>query len=248
MPGSSRVVAVESSFGRSITGARRTNPEELSRSYLTISGELTRVMTRLKAVYRSWAIPCAVSKSMRALSCPVARKISEAGVAPGEFYYQQLDALRSCASMRRELLVRARNTRASKLLASPLDGPIRAAQLIAILQTPHRFRTKRQLWLTAVLASRTPASVIVMWKGNCDHRRGPCRCAGSTAITITNSKTFSRVQPLSRHQGWAFSGVLRGSSGQGIRPEMARLTVAPQNCSDHVVGLEERSPASTPNI
>jgi hypothetical protein len=33
--------------------------KELSRSYLTISGDLVRVMTRLKAVYRSWAIPCA---------------------------------------------------------------------------------------------------------------------------------------------------------------------------------------------
>src|SRR5258706_15835823 len=33
--------------------------KELSRSYLTISGDLARVMTRLKAMYRSWAIPCA---------------------------------------------------------------------------------------------------------------------------------------------------------------------------------------------
>src|SRR5579864_7934556 len=33
--------------------------KELSRSYLTISKDLTRVMNRLKALYRSWAIPCA---------------------------------------------------------------------------------------------------------------------------------------------------------------------------------------------
>jgi hypothetical protein len=33
--------------------------KELSRSYLTISGDLARVMTRLKALYRSWGIPCA---------------------------------------------------------------------------------------------------------------------------------------------------------------------------------------------
>jgi transposase len=37
--------------------------------------------------------------------------------------------------------------KASKLLCQiPSIGPIRAAQLIAILQTPYRFRTKRQLW------------------------------------------------------------------------------------------------------
>ena len=33
--------------------------KELARSYLTITKDLTRVMSRIKAVYRSWAIPCA---------------------------------------------------------------------------------------------------------------------------------------------------------------------------------------------
>ncbi len=32
---------------------------ELARSYLTTVKDLTRVMSRLKALYRSWAIPCA---------------------------------------------------------------------------------------------------------------------------------------------------------------------------------------------
>src|SRR6202163_4795555 len=32
---------------------------ELGRSYLTVTTDLTRVMNRLKALYRSWAIPCA---------------------------------------------------------------------------------------------------------------------------------------------------------------------------------------------
>src|SRR6202035_5058737 len=32
---------------------------ELARSYLTIVKDTARVMSRLKAVYRSWAIPCA---------------------------------------------------------------------------------------------------------------------------------------------------------------------------------------------
>src|SRR5579859_498163 len=32
--------------------------KELGRSYLTITKDLTRVMSRIKAMYRSWAIPC----------------------------------------------------------------------------------------------------------------------------------------------------------------------------------------------
>src|SRR5437773_5968428 len=39
------------------TGVRMLR--ELARSYLTIVKDLTRVMNRLKALYRSWAIPCA---------------------------------------------------------------------------------------------------------------------------------------------------------------------------------------------
>ncbi len=71
--------------------------KELSRSYLTISKDLTRVMNRLKAVYRSWAIPCGGQQ----VYAPRHRsewldKIREAGVRRrAEFFYQQLDALQA---------------------------------------------------------------------------------------------------------------------------------------------------------
>jgi hypothetical protein len=39
------------------TGVRMLR--ELARSYLTIVKDLSRVMNRLKGLYRSWAIPCA---------------------------------------------------------------------------------------------------------------------------------------------------------------------------------------------
>ena len=38
------------------TGIRTV--KELARSYITITKDLTQVMCRLKAIYRSWAIPC----------------------------------------------------------------------------------------------------------------------------------------------------------------------------------------------
>ena len=124
--------------------------KELARSYLTITKDLTRVMNRLKALYRSWAIPCAGS----AVYAPRHRsewldKISEAGVhRRAEFYYQQLDALRSLRQLvRRDLLAESKKHKAWKLLRQiPGIGPIRAALLIALMQTPHRFRTQRQLW------------------------------------------------------------------------------------------------------
>src|ERR1700675_1988771 len=68
---------------------------ELCRGYLTINKDLTRVMNRLKALYRSWAIPCAGDKvySPRHRNTWL-EKLSEAGVRRrAEQLYQQLDAL-----------------------------------------------------------------------------------------------------------------------------------------------------------
>ena len=76
-------------------------------------------------------------------------KIAEAGVRRrAEFCYQQFDALRLLRKdVRQELLTEAKKHEAWKLLRQiPFIGPIRAALIIAMLQTPHRFRTKRQLW------------------------------------------------------------------------------------------------------
>jgi len=70
--------------------------KELARSYLTISKDLTRVMNRIKALYRSWGIGCMGQQ----VYAPRHRaewlnKIGEAGVRRrAESFYQQLDALR----------------------------------------------------------------------------------------------------------------------------------------------------------
>ncbi len=74
--------------------------KELGRSYLTITQDLTRVMSRIKALYRSWAIPCGGST----VYAPRHRaewlaKIVEPGVRlRAERLYQQLDLLAASAS------------------------------------------------------------------------------------------------------------------------------------------------------
>ena len=85
--------------------------QELSRSYLTISKDLTRVMNRLKALYRSWAIPCAGTQ----VYAPRHRwewlsKIRETGVRRrAELFYQQLDGLQALRqAVRRELFAESR--------------------------------------------------------------------------------------------------------------------------------------------
>ena len=111
--------------------------KELVRGYLTITKDLGRVMTRVKAIYRSWAIPC-TGKQVYAsrYRAEWLGKIAEAGVRRrAEFYYQQLDALRPLRQqVRQELLAEANKHEVWKLLRQiPFIGPIRAALIIAIL-------------------------------------------------------------------------------------------------------------------
>jgi hypothetical protein len=87
---------------------------ELARSYLTITRDLTRVMSRLKAIYRGWAIPCTGQQ----VYAPHYRaewlaKISEAGVRRrAEIYYLQFDTLVALRQgVRRELLAESRKHR-----------------------------------------------------------------------------------------------------------------------------------------
>src|ERR1700751_1526078 len=136
--------------------------KELVRSYLTITRDLARVKSRVKAIYRSWAIPC-TGKQVYARCHRVEwlGKIGELGVRRrAEFYYQQLDALHVLRQeVRRDLLAESKKHQAWKQLCQiPSIGPIRGAVLLGILQTPHRFRTKRQLWTFGGLGIETYSS------------------------------------------------------------------------------------------
>src|ERR1017187_8696328 len=103
--------------------------KELARSYLALTRDTTRVMNRLKALYRSWAIPCAgqLVYAPRYRSEWLAKITEAGGSRRAEIYYQQLDALRSLREqVRRDLLAEGRKHSAMNLLRQiPSIGPIR---------------------------------------------------------------------------------------------------------------------------
>lgn len=206
--------------------------KELARSYLTITKDVTRVMNRLKALYRSWAIPCAGME----VYAPRYRaewlaKISEAGVRRrAEHYYQQLDVMRLLRQeVRRDLLVEAKKHKAWKLLRHiPGIGPIRAAILIAVMQTPHRFRTKRQLWNYSGLGLETYDSAQYH----------------TAAGQLERSKKPATVRGLNKDHNHDLKDIFKGAAtrvsgsrgplrdfyenllAKGRKPTMARLTLA----------------------
>jgi transposase len=126
-----------------------TQLRELSRIHMTLVRDVVRVQSRLKSLYRS-----------RGISVP---GTTVYGVRQRAAWQQQLPAsvrmraARLCEELdflvelkqraERDLVRESRKHSIVPILeTAPGFGPIRAARLVPIVVTPHRFRTKRQFW------------------------------------------------------------------------------------------------------
>ena len=93
---------------------------------------------------------------------------------------------------RRDLLSESRKYHAVKLLRQiPSIGPIRAALLVAQLQTPHRFRTKRQFKLPSRFVFNARSDSLLkngLWKAAFEERR----------CIVPADSFFEWVRPVSR--------------------------------------------------
>jgi transposase len=206
--------------------------KELVRSYLTVTKDLSRVMTRVKAIYRSWAIAC-TGKQVYASRhrAEWLAKISEPGVRRrAEFYYQQLDALRVLRQeVRRDLLAESKKHQAWKRLCQiPSIGPIRAAVLLGILQTPHRFRTKRQLWTYSGFGVEVHSSADhEVIKGQLQRKKKHIEIRGLNENCNHDLKNlFKGAAIVAATKPGPFAEFYAALLAKGMRPEMARLTLA----------------------
>ncbi len=206
--------------------------QQLVRSYLMLTEDTTRVMGRLKAVFRGQAIACTGRKLyglkhrgeyLAALgACALRRR--------AERLYQQLDALQQLRrDARHDLIVECRNHAAAKWLQTvPFLGPLRAAVLIGRVQTPHRFRTKRQFWTYCGLALETRDSAEYrVVDGQVERRKKPSRIRG---LNWDYNHELKNVFKGAANAASVGQGVFRefylGLLKKGMRPEMARLTLA----------------------
>jgi hypothetical protein len=189
-------------------------------------------MNRVKAIYRSWGIPC----GGQSVYHPRHRdewlnKIADAGVRRrAELYYDQLDALASLRmQVRQELLAEGKKHQAWKLLRSiPALGPIRAAVLMAIIQTPHRFRTKRTLWKYSGFGVVTQSSADHRYvQGQLERSKKPVFVRGLDPAHNHYLKDLfkSAAMQASIREG-PFREFYQTLVDKGMRPEMARLTLS----------------------
>src|SRR6266851_5679490 len=189
--------------------------KELGRSYLTLTQDLTRVMSRIKALHRSvWLA-----------------RIPEPGVRlRAERFYQQLDLLRLLhREARRDFVVESHKYPAVKLLRQiPFIGPIRSALLVALLQTPHRFRTKRQLWAYSGFAVETHDSGEYRYvRGKLLRNRERISVRGLNDNYNHDLKNLFKSTAISAStRPGPFRDFYLALLAKGMRPTMARLTLA----------------------
>jgi transposase len=213
-------------------GARSMRPlQELLHSYEALSEDLTRVMNRLKAHYRSRGVACAG----RGVYAPkqraswLAQLPGEAARLRAELLHQQLDHTRALRRQARQALLAEsrKHTVAARLRAIPGLGPLRVAQLMARLLTPHRFRNRRKLWGYAGLGLITWDSAEHRWVDGRAVRRAPPTLRGLNPNHQPRLKEVFKSAALTaiRRPG-PFKDYYDQHVAQGAEPSLVRLTVA----------------------
>lgn len=205
--------------------------KELVRSYEYLVEDSTRVMNRIKALYRSRAVACAGADIYKLQQREAwLEKLPEAGVrARAERLYSELDHLSVLRrEARRAMLVECRRHAASKILRQvPTLGAVRIAQLIAAVATPHRFRSKRQFWSYCGLAVRTRSSADYRFVGG-DVRR-TAKAVTTRGLTQDYNRTLKYVfksAALTASRYEPFNSSYAQLLTRGLRPELARVTMA----------------------
>jgi transposase len=150
-------------------GERSTRElKEFARSYDAIVKDSSRVKNRLKALFRARSIDCSGS----AIYNPDEQKrwleqLENAAVqARASRLWEELDCLEDLREKaEKDLVTEARKHPAPKIFQGvPGIGPIRAAIILGVASTPHRFRTKKQFWAYSGLAvvSKVSAEYVMV--------------------------------------------------------------------------------------
>lgn len=120
-----------------------------ARTYTMVTRDVARVKSRLKSFFRARGVPCAGESLFK----PEERSKQASALPPAtremvELLGRELAALEALKAEAEAGMVREshRHRIARILETAPGLGPIRVAQLLPIVVTPHRFRTKRQFW------------------------------------------------------------------------------------------------------
>ncbi|OGT28763.1 MAG: hypothetical protein A2Z17_01520 [Gammaproteobacteria bacterium RBG_16_66_13] len=210
----------------------RVTLQQLTRTYSQVVADSTRVMLRLKSLFRARAIRTSGRRvyGLRDRAEWLARLPDPGARLRAETLYAQLDLLRELRPRAKAAMIaEARRDPAWTVLHSiPCLGPVRAALILATMKTPWRFRSKRNLWAYAGLAVVTQSSA--------DHefidgrpvrrRRRPLTRGLNRNHNRSLKHVFKSAASAATGRPGALQDLYRAMLDRGMRPDMARLTLA----------------------
>ena len=209
----------------------RSTLRELTRTYQNVVEDATRAMLRLKALFRARGIRTPGERIYH----PKNRdewlgKLADDGARfRAQALYAQLDMLRDLRPKAKAAMVaEARRDPAWKVLRTiPHLGPVRVALILAILRTPWRFRTKRNLWAYCGLAVVTHSSAdYVLVDGQVVRRK---RAPMTRGLNQNHNREIKNVFKGAATAATGRPGPLRdyyeAMIARGMREELARVTL-----------------------
>ena len=205
--------------------------KELVRNYNNLIEDSTRVMQRIKALFRARGIRTPGVSVYRAAQREMWLSQLEGGARVcATTLLAQLDVLLALRpNAKTAMLGEARRQSGWKSLRSiPFLGPIRVAEILAIMRTPYRFRTKRNLWPYAGLAVVTRSSADQEFhEGTLRRRR---RAPLTRGLNRNHNPILKAVFKGAANAATAKEGPLRdfyeASLARGVRDELAKVTLA----------------------
>lgn len=204
---------------------------EACRVHAMITGDVVRTKNRIKSIFRSRGISTDSSVYSKLERPAWLKKLPANKRVPAESLYDELDHQEELKDRCEEHLVREarRHPFARKLETCPGFGPVRAAQLMAVTITPHRFRTKRQFWSYCGLGIVMRSSSD--WVRGVDNKWVRAKVATTRGLNFNHNHLAKHVlkaaattvvaQPTSP-LGLAYRRLLDA----GTKPNLAKLTVA----------------------
>jgi transposase len=205
---------------------------ELARVYTLLTRDVTRTKNRIKSLFRRRGVVCSGAGVFQSSTREARlRELPAAMRSAVKLLGVELDCLEELKAEAEEAMLKELHRyRIAKILeTAPGLGPIRVAQLLPIVVTPHRFRTKRQFWSYCGFGVVTRSSAdwkrqgqqwvktqVALTRGLNPNHNHTLKAIFKGAATTVISTT--RANPLREDY--------ERLCAQGTRPNLAKLTVA----------------------
>ncbi len=205
--------------------------QELTRTYRQLVEDATRVMLRLKALFRARGIRTPGTRVYHSADRAgwLAQLADRGARWRAEALYAELEVLRALRPKTKAAMVaKARRDPAWDVLQTiPFFGPVRAAVLLATMQTPWRFRTKRNLWAYAGLAvvTKTSAEYELLAGRPVRRRRAPLTRGLNRNYNRVLKDVFKGAATAATARPGPLQDFYHHLVAHGMRPELARVTL-----------------------